>query len=147
MLDKIERFSGFWRNLSNFADAEVELYGEKYKTVEHAYQAAKTSDPTMRAKIAKAATPGDAKRLGRQVALRDDWEEVKVATMRYLLWQKFSVSGPNRSRLLGSSPAELIEGNTWGDTFWGVCNGVGENWLGRLLMETRQQLFEQRLTS
>lgn len=36
----------------------------------------------------------------------------------------------------------LIEKNTWGDTYFGVCNGVGENNLGKDLMSIRYRLLE-----
>lgn len=70
--------------------------------------------------------------------LREDWEDVKVAMMRYLLQQKFAPGLALRRALVATAPLTLIEGNTWGDRIWGQCPlGVGENLLGRLLMEIR----------
>ncbi len=134
---KIDSFSGVWGFLSNFTSCEVMLDGEKYASVEHAYQAAKTVDLKQRWKFQCDVTPGMAKRMGQALKLRPDWEEVRVDIMRDLLMQKFSPSIPRR-KLLSTFQAELIEGNTWNDTFWGVCGGVGENMLGKLLMEVRQ---------
>ena len=72
--------------------------------------------------------------------MRPDWESVKIDFMRYLVWNKFSTHEDLKLRLLDTADAELIEGNNWGDAFWGVCNGRGQNWLGRILMETREKL-------
>lgn len=122
--------------LSNFHAATVRLDAVEYPTVEHAYQAAKTMDDDERAHVRSAPTPGEAKARGGHVTLRPDWNDVKVAVMRGLLQQKFA-DGVLRDRLLATAPRVLIEGNTWGDRFWGVSEGEGQNWLGRLLMEIR----------
>ena len=79
---------------------------------------------------------GRAKRLGR-VELRSDWEEVKIEVMREVLRCKFSQNPDLKAKLIATGDAELIEGNNWNDRFWGVCRGVGQNHLGRLLMELR----------
>jgi ribA/ribD-fused uncharacterized protein len=107
--------------------------------VEHAYQASKTVVPEERARIAAASTPGQAKRLGRKLTLRSAWDTLKLATMRSLVQQKFT-DRALAVALLGTDDAELVEGNTWGDVYWGVCNGVGENHLGKILMEIRTTL-------
>lgn len=133
-------FQGDYRFLSNFWPAPVVLDGHEYPTVEHAYQAAKTTCPYQRQFIRSAPTPGQAKRRGRRVDLRPGWDHMKVEVMEGLLRQKFARE-PLRSKLLATSPRELIERNTWGDQFWGVCNGQGENHLGRLLMKVRAELM------
>jgi ribA/ribD-fused uncharacterized protein len=122
--------------LSNFHPATVRLDGVEYPTVEHAYQAAKTLDFSEREHVRSASTPALAKERGQQVTVRRDWNGRKVAVMRDLLAQKFA-DPVLRERLAVTTPLELIEGNTWGDRFWGVYEGEGENWLGRLLMEIR----------
>jgi ribA/ribD-fused uncharacterized protein len=136
----IDSFSGQYRFLSNFWPSPVMLDGEIYPTVEHAFQAAKTRDPGMRNVIRMASSPGLAKRLGRSVRLRDDWETIKVPIMSDLVWLKFQ-DRILRQALIGTNPAQLIEGNSWNDTFWGVCNGVGQNHLGRILMNIREHLI------
>lgn len=143
----IASFTGDYRFLSNFYEAPVWFVGKQYRTVEHAYQAAKTSDPKQREAVRRAETPGQAKRMGRQVVMRPDWDDVKVNVMHQLLRQKFGVEGLNpsitdklKNELLATGDAELIEGNHWGDTFWGVCRGEGENHLGKLLMKVRDEL-------
>lgn len=132
-------FEGRWRCLSNFHGFhEIILDGASYPTLEHAFQASKTLDPELREAIRRVSTPGRAKGLGRKVPLRPDWDAIKIDVMRELLRQKFSY--PDLAEALDATGnAELIEGNWWGDRFWGQCPvGVGENWLGRLLMEIRE---------
>lgn len=107
--------------------------------MEHAFQASKTVDFKKRREIAALSSPGEAKRAGKELPLRSDWEEVKLTVMEALLRQKFSFE-PFRSRLFDTGSAELIEGNQWGDTFWGVCRCSGENHLGSLLMMIRAEI-------
>lgn len=108
-------------------------------TVEHFFQAAKTTDPGWNAEIMAAPTPAAAKKLGRRAPLRPDWDDVKIQVMLELLRTKFS--DPELAQmLLDTGDAELIEGNWWGDRFWGVSKGSGENHLGRLLMQVRDEL-------
>lgn len=146
----IDSFSGEHRFLSNFYLSRVALDGVDYPTVEHAYQAAKTMDKSKRNIIRQAETPGKAKRLGSSplLQIRDDWEFVRVDVMRYLIEQKFSHTDPHHHDLCcwltDTGDALLIEGNAWGDTFWGVCNMVGQNWLGRILMERRSELITRK---
>jgi hypothetical protein len=92
-----------------------------------------------RLRIRLADTPAEAKRLGKTILLRKHWEEVKVYIMLHLLKQKFAVP-VLRDELLATGDAQLIEGNTWGDIYWGVCGGVGKNVLGMLLMQVRDEL-------
>lgn len=136
----IDSFTGEFRFLSNFFPAEVESEGISYPSVEHAYQAQKSSDRSERRAIATCGSPGKAKRLGRRIALRADWESAKVGTMTDLVRQKFSRHVDLRELLLATGEAELIEGNTWGDRFWGTCDGIGANHLGRILMQVRGEL-------
>jgi len=114
--------------------------GFEVATLEHAFQLAKTLDPRARSEIAAASTPGQAKRLGRGVEMRAGWEESKCAVMEALLIQKFTRHAQLAHVLLGTGEADLVEGNSWGDTYWGVCNGVGRNQLGCRLMRVRMHL-------
>lgn len=139
--EAITSFDGPHRFLSNFIACPIALDGLTFRSVEHAYQAAKTLDPEQRQIIHSASHAADAKRFGRRVTMRPDWDAVKLDVMRDLLAQKFSSDNPGYVRLLlATGERELIEGNWWGDTFWGVCRGVGTNHLGRLLMERREFL-------
>lgn len=157
----IDRFVGEYAFLSNFSAARVLLDGEAYMTVEHAFQAAKVEKDTTterwdhtskrmeqvrwRDLIRACATPNRAKALGRQVPLREGWQGIlREAVMLDLLMQKFAPGRTHLARLLETGEAQLVEGNTWHDNFWGNCTCCrpeckypGRNELGKLLMTVR----------
>ena len=144
----ITRFHGETRYLSNFAPAEVVLDGEVYLSTEHAFQAAKTLDKETREKI-RNGTPGQAKRLGRKIKIRDDWDEMRLSTMETLLRQKFLTDNEYGKKLMATGTQEIVEGNRWHDQFWGSCDcpkcgGGGQNNLGKLLMKIRAELLEEK---
>ena len=132
----IDQFTGDYDFLSNFHPSPIEVDGVVYPTVEHAFQAAKTFDRTEKQSVAEAATPGLAKRIGRKVRLRPDWEQVKIGIMEDLVRLKFTTHADLREKLLATGDAQLVEGNTWNDRFWGVCRGQGRNELGQSTMES-----------
>lgn len=132
-------FNGPTRFLSNFHPCRVEYEGITYRNTEAAFQAAKSLDPAERQKFADL-SPGDAKKLGRRINLRPDWENVKVGVMRDVLRAKFA-QPDLRKQLLATGTAQLEERNTWGDRIWGTtAPGVGKNLLGKLLMEIRAEI-------
>ena len=134
----IDKFKNEHEFLSNFYSSPITIEDITYPTVEHAFQAAKTLDPTERQKIASLTTPAKAKAAGRKVQLREGWNEIRTTIMREIIEIKFT--NPTLMTLLqNTGEATLIEGNTWNDTFWGVCRGKGQNWLGKILMETREK--------
>lgn len=133
----IDRFQGEYRWLSNFHEAEVMYDGIMFPTNEHAFQATKANNFSERLWVLQSRTPGVAKRRGRKVNMRPDWEQVKIDIMYEINRDKFSRHPELREKLLATGRAELIEGNDWGDTFWGVCDGKGKNNLGRILMNIR----------
>ena len=140
----IDSFRGDYKFLSNYHEQPGLTFRLPddpiiYKTVEHAYQAAKTFNPIQRSQIAGAGGPAAAKSIGKHVSLSEDWGTRKFEVMYDLLKQKFS-HPELREKLLATGNAELIEGNHWGDTVWGVYNGVGENHLGKLLTRVREEL-------
>lgn len=139
-METINRFIGKYSFLNNFYESSIWIDGKRYKTCEHAYQAHKTLDECSKEIIRKSKTPLEAKKLGRALVLREDWEDVKVPLMRMFLKKKFE-NPFLRCMLLETGTAELIHENKWNDKFWGVSNGVGENFLGKLLMETRNDLL------
>ncbi len=144
MTTSITQFNDYYRFLSNFYPIKITADDLDYPSVEHAFQALKTHDEFQRVRISRLPTPGQAKRHGRYVPLRAGWNAMKVGVMHGLLRQKFTVP-VLREKLLDTGEAQLIEGNSWGDTFWGVCKGVGENMLGKLLMEVREEIrIEQK---
>lgn len=140
---KIERFDGQYRFLSNFYPCEVTFEGHTYPTTEHAYQAAKTLNHQARQvfQVGGGLTAGQAKRHGATLDLRPDWHDVNVGIMFHLNVLKFQ-DVDLRSKLMATGDTELVEGNDWDDTFWGVCNGVGDNYLGKILMQLRTMIEE-----
>ena len=136
----ITEFSGPYRFLSNFWMVPIKIGVLTFASVEHAYQAAKSLDPEDWYAIQRCESAAHAKRAGQKVKLRPDWDDVKIDAMRQLCIAKFTQHSELTHLLVETGDQELIEGNTWGDTFWGVCNGVGENHLGKILMHIRSQL-------
>lgn len=123
--------------LSNFYPVEIKLDGIVYPNAEAAFQAQKILDVEERRKFSMLKNPVQAKRLGRKVKLRDDWEEVKLEIMTEIVSQKFLQHPHLIEMLLQTGDEELVEGNKWCDRFWGVCKGKGENHLGKILMKIR----------
>lgn len=144
----ITRFIGHNFFLSNFFLSPICYQGKVYDSVEHAYQAAKTDDDSLRIPFhtREKFTASEAKRAGRLLPLREDWENIKIEVMRELVFTKFE-DAQLRQKLIDTSPCLLIEGNTWGDKFWGVCNNEGHNWLGRILMDKRAIINTERFYS
>ena len=140
----ISSFRGPHAFLSNFHPSPIRVGERTAPTVEHAFQAAKTFDDEKVAWILDADTPGKAKWRGKRVPLRPDWERVRLAVMEDALRQKFAPGSELAAQLLATGDAELVEGNAWGDRFWGVSRGTGRNHLGRLLMRIRAELREAR---
>ncbi len=142
----ITEFDGKYAFLSNFFYAPFVYDGIIYPTNEHFFQAMKTLDQEKRKQIAEAKTPGAAKRMGRQVQLREDWEEVKYTAMRVGVERKFDAHPGLAEKLIATGNAILIEGNSWHDNTWGSCFCpkcaaiAGKNWLGEILMERRKEL-------
>lgn len=141
MSTPITSFSGEYRFLSNFYPVDIEYGNLTFPSVEHAYVAAKTEDVRERKYIASMSSAGQAKVYGRGLLLRRDWDSVKTPIMTGLVLQKFR-NPELRERLKATHPLELIEGNTWGDRYWGQCPvGNGKNILGEILMSTRNMIL------
>ena len=131
--------------LSNFHPASFSWMGLPYSTSEHFFQAAKATGLSAAEVIRCAFDPGEAKAAGNRCMLRIDWEQVKDDVMRLALRLKFTSHQHLAVSLMDTYPRMLIEGNTWGDTYWGVDNiEGGRNMLGLLLMELRTQLIGER---
>jgi ribA/ribD-fused uncharacterized protein len=146
MPEAISDFRGDYAFLSNFYPSPVSLDGVDYPTVEHAFQAAKTFDNSIRLSILNAGTPGQAKRMGRRLKRREDWYQVSLVIMEQLVREKFTRYPNLKELLLQTGDAELIEGNNWNDRFYGAIwdskksEWVGENHLGRVLVKIRDEL-------
>lgn len=135
------------RFLSNFHPAMIFYEGLWYPTVEHAYQASKSTDQEYRKEISELPVKraGKAKRKGREVRLRPEWDEIfKLDMMEKFLRLKFK-DGFLAKKLLETDPQELVEGNQWHDNYWGNCfcdncDTLGRNMLGKLLMKIREDM-------
>jgi ribA/ribD-fused uncharacterized protein len=138
-MNVIDKFKGKYAFLSNFTPCKVVYNGRTYRTVEHAFQAAKSLDIVEQKLFQFVGDPAEAKKWGKQVKLRKDWEQVKETIMKELLTQKFNQK-KFKELLLETADATLIEGNNHRDTYWGVYKGNGKNRLGELLMEVREDI-------
>ena len=127
--------------LSNFHPAKVEMDGICYQNAEAAFQAQKCVDVADKASFAEL-TAVKAKRRGRQVKLRPDWDAVRIGIMEEVVRAKFTQNPDLASRLVATGTMPIEEGNSFGDTFWGVDvrTGEGENHLGKILMKVRKEL-------
>jgi ribA/ribD-fused uncharacterized protein len=144
MSNIIKEFKDEYSFLSNFYKSEILYENITYPTAEHAFQAAKTLNQYERKAIAACATPGQAKRMGRQVVLRKDWEKEKTNIMYEICTIKFQ-NTQLRDKLIGTKLMKLFEGNTWNDVYWGVQwlqdgSCFGHNKLGNVLMDIRAGL-------
>lgn len=148
----INSFTGRYRFLSNFYPVTIEHQGIKYPSVEHYYVAMKIKNDQQidgryityidcREMIAKmpAEQAGKVKQFGKIIKVRKDWDDVKLDIMLWGVREKFK-NEDLKQLLLDTDGEELVEGNWWGDKFWGVSNGEGENHLGKILMRVREEL-------
>ena len=146
----IDKFEGRYRFLSNFYPCSIEYQGIEYPAVENFYVAMKVNDQQLingkyytpgdfREMISKVKNPAEVKKIGSKVKLRSDWDSKKLEVMNWAVRQKFK-DETLANLLLSTGDQELIEGNWWRDYFWGVCNGKGENHLGKILMDVREEL-------
>jgi ribA/ribD-fused uncharacterized protein len=136
-------FFGPYRFLSNFWLSQLMWDGIVWPSSECAYQAAKSLDRDIRLTFATK-TPLEAKRAGKAIAMRDDWDAVKVQIMYEIVHAKFSQNPLLKQQLLDTGNVILEEGNSWGDRTWGICpagSGIGRNELGKILMQIRQEFL------
>jgi len=132
----IDGFFGEYRWLSNFHLAEVTYEGVKYPSVENAYQASKWPKES-RTPFTKCSA-SDAKKYGKTMRPAPWWIDARIGIMEDLVLQKFTQHPDLQNLLLATDGQEIVEGNYWGDQFWGVCKGEGENNLGKIIMRVRQ---------
>lgn len=154
--DMINKFDGRYGFLSNFYPCEIEHRGIKYPSVEHYYVAMKCNGPQLvngvqytpidfHEMVARIPSPGAAKKLGQRITVRKDWSEKKLEFMNWAVREKFK-DEKLAEMLLATGDEELVEGNVWNDTFWGVCDGKGSNHLGKILMRVRKELRDRGRT-
>lgn len=141
----MENIISYFKNenyfMSNFFEASVSYEGKVYRNAEAAYQAQK--DPARAGEFIML-KGNDAKALGSKVTLRSDWEEIKVQVMYEVVEAKFTQNRNLMQKLIQTGNAELVHGNIHRDTFWGIYGGKGENMLGKILMEIRDEQLAAR---
>ena len=138
-MNEIKSFRGEYEFLSNFYEVPVTYNGLTYQNSEAAFQAQKCTTEEEKKQFT-AMNPSEAKRAGRRVKLRPDWEDVKVDEMRKIVQAKFTQNPELAEKLIQTGDTHLEEGNTWGDRTWGTVNDSGQNLLGKILMEVRDKL-------
>ena len=142
--DRIGSFRGEYGFLSNMYDCPVTFNGVTYSCSESAYQAQRCAYE-VDAKQFEKFSGVESKKMARKVATREDWHSVKVGIMKEILRAKFTQNPNLGKQLVATGDRLLAEGNHWRDTFWGVYNGRGENTLGKLLMEVRNELKNEKV--
>ena len=144
---KITSLRGSYFFLSNFYNSSVLFRGQIYQNAEAAFQATKCENKIDKMKFINISGK-DAKKLGRRVKLREDWEEVKNQIMYEVVLEKFKQNSDLKIKLLRTGDKEIIEMNQWHDNIWGKCicskckDREGKNKLGKILMEVRKELRE-----
>jgi ribA/ribD-fused uncharacterized protein len=140
-MNDIKGFTGEFRWMSNFWPSPFEFNKNLFwPTVEHAYVAHKAHPKDLSKVYARIIdmTPGQAKRYGRTFEMRPDFDQLKLMLMQQLQIKKYSTNEDLLIKLIETGSVNIEETNTWNDTFWGVCNGVGENHMGKILMGIRE---------
>jgi len=135
--------------LSNFSEHGFTIEGVRWRSVEHFYQAHKYVGTQIAARIQLAETPMKARKMGQDLSVipRNDWDDVKESIMRMALLAKFDQNRRIREQLLETGDEELIHGSS-SDQYWGRTDGgIGENRLGEILMEIRNELETQGRTT
>lgn len=143
VVEPITSFVDHYRFLSNFYPCAIEYNGYVWADSESAYQAMKSTDPQIHEQFAAIRSPGVAKRLGKTIDMRPDWDDVKYTIMHDIVRAKFDQHPELAKLLMQTGYAKIEEGNHWGDTTWGISpagSGIGENALGNILMTIREQL-------
>lgn len=136
----VESFTGEFFFLSNMYPCRVVFDGMAYPSVENAFQAMKTDNREERIPF-QSYKPKEARKFGRKLKLKDNWEMKKLGLMEALVRYKFTMYG-DLTWALTHIDGVIVEGNTWGDEYWGRCNGKGENHLGWILMDIRDDILK-----
>ena len=139
-MNVINSFDGEYDFLSNFYECPILWKGNLYRNSESIYQSYNTLD-NVPFDFTKT-TGSQAKKISKKLNVRPDWNKIKFDLMYEICQEKFNQNTDIAQKLMNTGDAILIEGNYWGDTYWGKCNGVGQNNLGKILMKIREELFE-----
>lgn len=139
MKNKIDTFDGKYDFLSNFYECSINWEGKVYRNSESIYQMYKTLDNVPY--DFTQTTGAQAKKIGKTLNIRSDWNKIKLDLMYKICQEKFKQNPDLAQKLKNTGNSILIEGNYWNDTYWGICNGKGQNHLGKILMKIRDELM------
>ena len=132
---------------SNFSNHPIVIDGLVYPTNEHYFQSSKFINKEYAERIRLAKTPADAKRLGtsRKYKIHPDWDTRRIDVMRTAIRAKFTQHEDLKQLLLSTGNSILVEDSPH-DYFWG-CGKLktGKNMLGKLLMELREELRNDKI--
>jgi ribA/ribD-fused uncharacterized protein len=146
MNDDIRIFSGEFDYMSNFYFSKTVIGKFIYDTVEHYFQSRKAVTDREEREIRETSTPGKAKRMGRKIKIRADWEKIKYDVMFIGVKFKFEQHPDIAKKLKVTGDRLIVEGNNWHDNIWGDCHCpkcehiIGKNLMGKILMEIRKEL-------
>jgi N-glycosidase YbiA len=126
--------------MSNFWPAKIYIYGCWWRWVEAPYQSQKTYNLAEKKLIWEATKPMQARDLGQTVTMISDWDQIKRTVMKECCLAKFLQHADLRKQLMETGTEELIEDSPV-DSWWGCGkDGTGQNVLGQVLMEIREEL-------
>lgn len=137
----IKEFKNQYFFLSNFYEYPIYYNKLVFCNAEAAFQAQKVINKKDQYKFINL-NASQARKLGKTVQLRKDWEEIKDNVMYEIVKRKFTINKELQQKLLETKEEELVEGNWWHDTYWGVDSktGIGQNKLGKILMKVREEV-------
>ncbi|PNS07316.1 NADAR family protein [Solilutibacter silvestris] len=131
---------------SNLFRRSMVFEGREFPTAEHAYQAGKARKESVREWILSAPTPSLVAMAAHGLYTWDinpNWSKTKFGRMREVLRAKFTQHEDLKALLLATGDARLVEAGRTDNLVnrtWGEVNGKGQNMLGVLLMEVREEL-------
>ncbi len=137
--NNIKGLFGDYRYLSNFEVCDIEIDGTLYGSSEAAYMSKKTEDEEVKKLFQKSSgiTPVEARKLGQVIEIVPHWNIIRLISMTVVVFKKFHMNKDLMDKLISTGDKYIEETNHWGDQFFGVCNSVGENNLGKILMAVR----------
>ena len=140
----INQFRGDFYFLSNMYECDIEFNKNKFKSIEHAYIYHKYDNIEIK-KLALSDIDGKVLKIeSKRFKKVKGWDDIKLKLMYELLKVKFNKT-PFKEMLISTNDCNIVEGNSWNDTFWGVditqTPNIGENHLGRLIMKVRDELL------
>jgi len=140
------RFNGETHPLSNFYPAKINVDGKIYKTAEHYYQSEKATNTMDKSRVMQAESPSNARRIGKQIKKRADFDEIKDIIMYKGVKAKFTQNVEVKAYLLATGDRYLIEDASF-SPYWGTgYNDMGENKMGKMLMQIRDELKQEMIS-